>query len=400
MTFDASRRLAIAVIATVSACYTVMAVVLYLLSTALVHVPVSMSLWALAAGLCIGVVHYLHVRAGLRGEQPPLFPATLVVQVAATYLTDLILPYGWSAVVSPLLAGSLLILLPGRVAWPLVALATGFQFWQLFVATQGYWALTLFYSVTVFSTGTMIYALVRSVRMAEELDRAKAELAEAAVLKERLRISRDLHDGLGRSLTAIALKGDLAARLVERDPVSAKTEVGELVQVAREAVQDVRQVARGYRQMSLPGEVDRAVALLEASGVACQVNLAAAALPRPSEETLAWGVREGVTNILRHSRATTCSISTSVRAGTARLEVVNDGVGAPEPEAVSEAVSAQASAQVSAQASAQVSAGVSAQVSAGNGLTGLGERARQAGGTVTAEPSGPNGFRLTMEVPA
>ncbi|WP_345409664.1 sensor histidine kinase [Nonomuraea salmonea] len=86
------------------------------------------------------------------------------------------------------------------------------------------------------------------------------------MLKERLRISRDLHDGLGRSLTAIALKGDLAGRLIERDPASARTEVGELVQVAREAAQDVRQVARGYRAMSLSGEVDRAVALLESSG--------------------------------------------------------------------------------------------------------------------------------------
>lgn len=370
MTSDAARRLAIAVIATVSVLYTAMAVVLYLLSTYLVLVPVSMSLWALAAGLCIGVAHFLHVRAGLRGERPPLFPLTLVVQVAATYLTDLVLPYGWSAVVSPLLAGSLLIMLPGRVGWPLVSLATGFQFWQLFVATQGHWALTLFYSVTVFSTGAMVYALVRSVRMAAELDKAKAELAEAAVLKERLRISRDLHDGLGRSLTAIALKGDLAARLVERDPVSAKTEVGELVQVAREAVQDVRQVARGYRQMSLPGEVDRAVALLEASGVDCQVNLATAALPRPSEEAMAWGVREAVTNVLRHSRATTCSISTSVRAGTARLEVVNDGASP-----------------------------ASTGSSGGNGLTGLSERASQAGGAVTAAPSGTNGFRLTMEVP-
>ncbi|MET9340955.1 sensor histidine kinase [Nonomuraea sp. NPDC003804] len=369
MTSESARRLAIIVITTISACYTVMAVVLYLWSAYLVIVTVPMSLWAMAAGGCIGVTHYLHVRAGLRGRRPPLFPLTLVMQTAATYLTDFVLPYGWSAVVSPLLAGSLLILLPPRAAWPLVGLATAFQGWQIYVATSGHLALTFFYAVTVFSTGVMIYALVRSALMAKELDQAKAELAEAAVLKERLRISRDLHDGLGRSLTAIALKGDLAARLVERDPLAARTEVGELVQVAREAVQDVRHVARGFRQMSLSGEVERATALLAASGVDCQVNLAAAALPRPSEEALAWGVREGVTNILRHSRATTCSISTSVRAGTARLEVVNDGApGSP--------------------------------MSRGNGLTGLSERASQAGGTVTAEPTEANGFRLTMEVPA
>ncbi|MBN6052737.1 hypothetical protein JYK22_12435, partial [Nonomuraea sp. RK-328] len=101
------------------------------------------------------------------------------------------------------------------------------------------------FGLTVPLTGGMVYALVRLVRVTSDLEQARAELAEAAVLRERLRSSRDLHDGLGRSLTAIALKGDLAGRLMQRDPAAAREEVGELVRVAREAAQDVRQVARG-----------------------------------------------------------------------------------------------------------------------------------------------------------
>ncbi|GAA2382349.1 hypothetical protein GCM10010404_43500 [Nonomuraea africana] len=371
MTSAAVRRFSVVVITAVSTCYTLIGVGLYLARADLgVHAGV------LAATAGTAVPHVLHIRAGLRGVRPRYLPLTLLVQAVAAYLPDFLLPYGWSGNVAPLFAGALLVLLPLWLGGPLAGLVTLYQGVAIMGVSGGAWPIAIFYAVTVLTTGAMIYALVRSSRMAAELDQARAELAEAAVLRERLRISRDLHDGLGRSLTAIALKGDLAARLVERDPVSARSEVTELVQVAREAVQDVRHVARGYREMSLRGETDRAVALLEASGVDCQVNLAAAALPRASEEALAWGVREGVTNILRHSRATTCSITTSVRAGAARLEIVNDSASTAPPPVEA------------------------ARVTPGTGLTGLGERASQAGGAVTAEATATGGFRLTMEVPA
>lgn len=268
--------------------------------------------------------------------------------------------------------------LPLRFAGPIVGLMTLYSTSGV-LAVSANAVVALFYGLTVPVTGGMIYALVRLVRVTYELERARAGLAEAAVLKERLRISRDLHDGLGRSLTAIALKGDLARRLVDRDPEAAGAEVGELVEVAREAVQDVRRVARGYRELSLAGETDRAVALLESAGVACQAHLAGVPLPRRSEEALAWAVREAVTNLLRHSDATTCTISTSVRDGTARLLVVNDGTTPNGPSS---------------------DVGVNGSVRRGGGLTGLAERAAQAGGTLEAAPTGTGGFRLVVEVPA
>jgi two-component system sensor histidine kinase DesK len=329
---------------------------------------------ATAALVGVVVTHYMNMRAGLRGGRPPLFPLTLVLQAVCTYVPDWLLPNGWSSVAAPMLAGTLLVFLPLRWGGPLVGAMTLWQGGALLMF-YGNPVIALFYGLSVATTGAMIYAMVRFVRVTADLEDARAELAEAAVLKERLRISRDLHDGLGRSLTAIALKGDLAARLMERDPAAARGEMGELVQVAREAVQDVRQVVRGYRRLSLGPEVDRAATLLESSGVGCQVHLAEAAPPKPSEEALAWGVREAVTNVLRHSRATTCTITTSLNAGTLRLEIVNDGAF-------------------------PASGDIAQQGSGGGGLAGLAERAAQVGGTLAAGPSGAGGFRLTMEVPA
>lgn len=344
----------------------------YMLSGVVLYVLMGsgrITLVVLAAMVGFYVPHYLNLSAALRGERPKHMVALLVIQALATYLPNLGLVGGWSQGAGALFAGPLLLLVPLRWSAPIVGLTALWHMVRLAEMT-GSFSVGLYYGLTIVITGGMIYSLVRLVRVTVELEQARADLAEAAVLKERLRISRDLHDGLGRSLTAIALKGDLASRLMDRDPGAARNEVGELVQVAREAAQDVRLVARGYREMSLAGEVHRAVALLETSGVDCQVNLAETALPRDSEETLAWGVREGVTNVLRHSRATICTISTSVRGGAVHLEVVNDGAPAAGPPANS------------------------------GGLTGLGERAAQAGGSVTAGGTDGGGFRLVMEVPA
>ena len=358
---SSARRLASGLITAISLAYSVIA---------LLYFTHSLVYGAVAAVAMVAVVstHYLNMRAGLRDERPPRYPLTLVLQAVVTYLPDFLLPGGMSAVAAPMLAGTLLVFLPLGWGGALVGLMMLYEGVALGLSAD-YAVVTLFYVVTVPTTGAMTYALVRFVRVTAELEQARAGLADAAVLKERLRISRDLHDGLGRSLTAIALKGDLASRLMDRDPGSARAEVGELVQVAREAAQDVRHVARGFRAMSLTGEVDRAVALLESSGVGCQAHLADVPLPRRSEEALAWAVREAVTNVLRHSEATTCTITTSLSGGTLRLEVANDGAPAqPGP--------------------------------AGGGLTGLAERVAQAGGSCTAAPTGASGYLLTVEVAA
>ncbi|WP_157244353.1 sensor histidine kinase [Nonomuraea typhae] len=362
MTASSVRRLATWLIVAVSVGYPALGL-LYLLAGRL-----DASLIVLSALAGCGLTHFVNMRAALRGTRPPWFPLSVVAQAVVTYLPDPFLPAGWSGVTAQLLACTFLLLLPLWAALPLVGLMTVVAGGGV-LASLGIPVVAALYGLTVPLTGVMVLVVVRLVHATRDLESARAELAEAAVLKERLRISRDLHDGLGRSLTAIALKGDLAARLMDRDPGTARAEVGDLVKVAREAAQDVRQVARGYRRLTLGGEVQRAAALLEASGVSVQVNLAATEPPppSPSEETLAWAVREGVTNVLRHSTATTCTITTAAHAGRLRLEIVNDGAAGAGPS--------------------------------GGGLLGLSERAAQAGGTMSARAE-DGAFRLSLEVPA
>ncbi|MDA0635501.1 sensor histidine kinase [Nonomuraea sp. MCN248] len=361
MTSTSARRVASGLLTGVAIAYTLLGLLYY-------QFGVLLGLTATAIMLTVVALHYVNMRAGLGGRRPALFPLTLVLQALVTYVPDGLLPSGYSSVAAPMLAGSVLVLLPLRWGAPLVAAMTLYGTYATWTGLP-FAIVSFFFSLAVPITGAMIYTLVRLARLAVELEEARAELAEAAVLKERLRISRDLHDGLGRSLTAIALKGDLAGRLLDRDPESARAEVTELVQVAREAAQDVRQVARGYRELSLMEETRRAVALLETSGVRCQTHLSEVRLPKPSDEALAWAVREAVTNIVRHSRATTCTITTSHRGGRLRLEIANDGV--PDGPVVRR-----------------------------GGLTGLAERAGQAGGTLATGRGDADGFLLVMEVPA
>src|SRR5437868_3961047 len=279
-----ARRTAVVLVILVSAGYTIAGVVDYLLKGDL-----RTDLIVLAAVTVFYVPHYLNLRAAFRGERPRFLAALLVIQAVAAYLPDFWLVNGWAAGTGPIFAGVLLLLLPMRAGGTLVGLIALWHGAFSYRLTEDI-GTALYFALTVLITSGMIYSVVRLLRTTVELEEARADLAEAAVLKERLRISRDLHDGLGRSLTAIALKGDLAVQLMDREPEAARNEVGEVVQLAREAAHDVRQVARGYREMSLSGEVSRAVSLLETSGIDCQVNLSKAELSRESEVALAWGV--------------------------------------------------------------------------------------------------------------
>ncbi|NUW31503.1 sensor histidine kinase [Nonomuraea sp. SMC257] len=402
MTSSSAQRLARVLIASVGAVYILIGLWYFSVSP-------GYGLAATVLIVAVAALHFLTMRAALRDERPPLFPLTVALQAVATYVPDLFLPSGWSGVAAPMLGGAVLVTLPPRFGWPLVGLMTVYAGAVIFPYNP---VVALFYGLTVLLTSGMVHALVRLVRVTSDLEQARAELAEAAVLRERLRISRDLHDGLGRSLTAIALKGDLAGRLMDRDPAAARHEVGELVRVAREAAQDVRQVARGYRELSLAGEANRGAALLESAGVGCQVHLADVTLPRAAEEALAWGVREAVTNVLRHSAATTCTIATSRHAGSVRLEVANDGVpAAGEPSGDGKDAAGGKPSGDGKDAAGDGSrengkgpggGGPSGDGKAvpGGGLTGLAERAAHAGGTVDAGRTPAGGFRLTMEVPA
>jgi two-component system sensor histidine kinase DesK len=190
---------------------------------------------------------------------------------------------------------------------------------------------------------------------------AHAENAELAVENERTRFARDLHDILGHSLTVITVKAELAQRLLDVDPERARSELADLERLSRDALSDVRRAVEGYRELTLPGELARARTALAAAGMEARLPTASDDVPTELRELFAWTVREGVTNVLRHSRASACTIE----LGTRRVEVRDDGIGGTG------AVS-------------------------GSGLVGLTERATAAGASIAVRDLHP-GFSLVVE---
>jgi len=201
----------------------------------------------------------------------------------------------------------------------------------------------------------------------QQLSQAREQIARLAVGEERLRFARDLHDLLGHSLSVIALKSELAGRLIKTTPGLAANEVDDIEQVARDALREVRDAVAGYRQPSLSAELAGAREALTAAGIELRAEGEHMPLPPAVEAVLAWALREGVTNVMRHSQAKRCNIRIFKKDGSAAVEVVDDGRGGtPEP---------------------------------GSGLHGLRERVLERGGTLTAEPLPHEGFRLRVTVP-
>ncbi len=235
-------------------------------------------------------------------------------------------------------------------------------------------AFTLFL-IPVVGVTTAIFS--RAFRANRELRLARREIARLAVSEERLRFARDLHDLLGHSLSLIALKSELAEQLIPEDPQAAQREVRDIEAAARTALQEVREAVAGYRQTTLASELQRAHELLAAAGIRCIVQNDADALPTSIEAPLTWVVREGVTNVMRHSRAKQCVISLTCQHGEICLTVTDDGQGD----------SCQASS-----ATLHVGQG-------GNGLHGLRERVTALGGRCEAGSVGKRGFQLAAFLP-
>ncbi len=201
-----------------------------------------------------------------------------------------------------------------------------------------------------------------------ELLRAREQLVELAVAKERARLARDVHDILGHSLTVITVKTELAGRLLEAlgpDPRldRVRAEVGDVEALARVALADVRATAAGTRTVSLPGELAEARQALESAGITADLPIATDEVPAAARELFAWVVREGVTNVVRHSGARWCG----VRLSATCVEVCDDGRG-PGPS------------------------------TGGSGLAGLGERAESAGYRLETGTSPEGGFLLRVRV--
>src|SRR3954447_8993861 len=161
-----------------------------------------------------------------------------------------------------------------------------------------------------------------------ELGRARGEIARLAVADERLRFARDLHDLLGHSLSVVALKSELAGKLLPDHPEQAAAQVADIEAVTRRALAEVREAVSGSRRPVLADELEGARAALTGAGVEVDVDAPALELPADAEAVLAWAVREGATNALRQAGARHVRIAVRAGAGRAHVEVVDDGAGA------------------------------------------------------------------------
>jgi len=162
--------------------------------------------------------------------------------------------------------------------------------------------------------------------------RQQAAMKRTVKTAERERIARDLHDILGHTLSVIIMKSELAGRLLERDPLRAQAQIGEVERIARQALSEVREAISGYRAGDLRTEFERAQSALETAGVAVERHCEQVAIPVAQERVLALVLREAVTNVMRHAQATRCVLSLRQTDGLVHMEVRDDGRGGVHPE--------------------------------------------------------------------
>lgn len=162
-----------------------------------------------------------------------------------------------------------------------------------------------------------------------ELRRTREELARVAVAEERERFSRDLHDLLGHTLSVMVVKAQAVRRLAGRDPEAAAGHAADIEQIGRRALVDVRQAVDAMRAPRLAEELEGARRALDAAGISATVDRSGGPVPDTADQVLAWVVREGTTNVLRHSGAGSCRIAVARHDGRIELSIADDGVGTP-----------------------------------------------------------------------
>jgi|SRR5579859_1110146 len=204
----------------------------------------------------------------------------------------------------------------GAVAWAF-HLRLGFWIWIVFL---------------IAAVGGMNIQYAKRIRANLRLRMAQEEVEHLAKTAERERIARDLHDVLGHTLSVIILKSELASKLADKDPPRAIHEIRDVERISREALAEVRSALKGYRAAGLNAEIAQARATLETAGIKVQASSSHLDLNAAQEGVLALVMREAVTNILRHSKATECHLRLAQANGCCTLEIADNGCGSNEVE--------------------------------------------------------------------
>ncbi|MDQ2811053.1 MAG: histidine kinase [Actinomycetota bacterium] len=294
---------------------------------------------------------------------------TLLALGALTYLPLAALGVQWPGMAG-FFAGSILILRSAGTSWVLFALVMASMLAAPLELGMGARD-AIYLMLASLSSGLTVFAIYQLRLASKRAHGASAQLAQLRSVRERERFSRDLHDILGYSLSAITLKAELTRTLVGSEPALAQDELAEVVELARQAATDVRLMAGGYYNISLAREAASVASLLSAACITPRVEIDCGALDDQVDAVLATVLREAVTNILRHSAARNCAIEANRVDKMITLSVTNDGV----PRRVTSGP-------------------------AGHGLRNLAWRLEALGGELSTGASRDDQFSLLAKVPA
>lgn len=248
-------------------------------------------------------------------------------------------------------------------------------------------------AATAFAHGVLLAPIVTAVgaagliglglisRSTVNLRVANDEIARLAVVEERARFGRDLHDVLGHTLTVVTVKSELARRLVTIDPAKAEAEIADIERLTRSALADLRLAVSNYRETSLDAELAAARTALAAAGIDSHLPDSVPKLDSRLEGVFAWVLREGVTNVIRHSGAAACWVTIETHC----LRVADDGRG---PDTTIPGATGLG-------ATGPGATGPGSAVT-GNGLRGLRERSAEVSAELLVGHSPHGGFELVV----
>lgn len=223
---------------------------------------------------------------------------------------------------------------------------------------------------------------IRSIRQKKQLKQQLVEANEQIKLlikrEERIRIARDLHDTLGHTLSLITLKSQLVAKLISRDPDRATTEAKEIEQTSRAALSQVRELVSDMRTITIEEELTECKYILEAANISLSLQGdGTTKLPSLIQNIISMCIKEAVTNIVKHSYATECTISFTVSSTVITMTVQDDGKGLPE----------------------HLQSNTEVQQTSGNGLKGIAERLALIEGSLHLSQAVPVGTTLAITIP-
>jgi two-component system sensor histidine kinase DesK len=279
-----------------------------------------------------------------------------------------VLPFNIAATTYVVYAAALVpfALTPGRSATVFVILAVCTAVEMAFITGPGRLIVGAWSIFLIFMVGVGNLFIGDRERQNALIRRSREDVEEMATVAERERIARDLHDLLGHTLSVIALKSELASKLADRDPGRAVAEIREVERVSRDALAEVRIAVEGYKGRGFSGELKHSEQALASAGVRLDTDVNPATCSPRQEVALALALREAVTNVVRHARASVCRIALGVDNGDLVMTIQDDGIGGPLRE--------------------------------GNGFAGMRERVAAAGGTLDIEVT--KGVRVCVTFPS